>query len=77
MIIDGVSQGVYLPVTIAGVSEDNYHFALGVTIRGASENIPVKVMNIGGEDIAAGAIPVVNRYATGGQTLVPLEVKQR
>jgi hypothetical protein len=59
VLIDGVSQGAYLPVIIAGVSEDSFHpFEVPVTIRSASQNVPVSVMNVGGQGVSPGEIPV-------------------
>lgn len=76
VLIDGLSQGANLPVLIAGVSGDSYHpFEVPVTIRSASQNVPVSVMDVG-EQGFHGAIPVINTNAPGGG-VIPIVVTQR
>jgi hypothetical protein len=77
VFIDGVSPDAYLSAIIAGVREDFYHpFAVPVTIRSAAQNVPVSVMNVGGQDLPPGVIPVANALAPGGAPYL-LQVKQR
>jgi hypothetical protein len=74
VLIDGLAQGASFPTVIAGVWQDSSNpFALPVI---AVQNIPVSVMNIGGQDVASGAIPVVNTHNPGNPIAIPLTVMQ-
>jgi hypothetical protein len=67
---------VYISTVIAGVKEDSYHtFEIPVTIRSASQKVPVSIMAVG-EHGVGDAVPVTNlQDATNG--VIPLQVKQK